>query len=184
MKESQLICQLQKKNPDSLRKLISIYQGYVSAIIRNIGRNTLTENDIEELAADVFLAVWQTADKLQTGKIRPYLAAIARNKTKSRLRTQKETVPLEDTMILETADLQEEVEHILLAEALSDTIKCLPKQDSEILLRHYYYYQKISEIAEEMQLSQSAVKVRLHRARNKLKQLLIERGYSYETELI
>lgn len=184
MRENRLIQQLQKKEPEALRQLIETYQGYVYAIVRNITRNALTEDDAEELAADVFLAVWQTADKLEAGKVRPYLAAIARNKAKSRLRVRKETVPLEDTMILETADLQEEVEHTLLAEALRDTMQALPEEDSEVLIRHYYYYQQIAEIAEEMNLSPSAVKVRLHRARKKLKQLLVERGYTYETELI
>ena len=43
---------------------------------------------------------------------------------------------------------------------------------------------QVIEIAKEMGLSSSAVKVRLHRSRNKLKQLLIERGYTYETESI
>lgn len=184
VKERKLIKQLQERDPDALRKLIDTYQGYVAAIIRNIGRGVLTQNDTEELAADVFLAAWQTADKLQEGKVQPYLAAIARNKTKSRLRTQKESVSLEDTMVIEAADLQEEVEHTLLAEALRDTIMSLPEQDGEVLIRHYYYYQQIAEIAREMNTSPSAVKVRLHRARKKLKQLLIERGYTYETESI
>lgn len=181
MNERLLIQQLQAHEPDALRKLISSYQGYVCTIIRNIGRNILTENDTEELAADVFIAAWQTADKIQTGKLRPYLAAVARNKTKSRLRSQHESVPLEDTMIIETADLQADVEHTLLAEALRDTIGSLPEQDSEVLIRYYYYYQQIAEIADEMKLSPDAVKVRLHRARKKLKQLLVERGYTYET---
>lgn len=184
MRERVLLQQLREKDPTALRKLIDSYQCYVAAIIRNIGRGILTENDTEELTADVFLAAWRTADKMQEGKVQPYLAAIARNKAKSRLRSQKEAVPLEDTMVIEAADLQEEVEHTLLAEALRDAISSLSKQDGEVLIRYYYYYQQTSEIAEEMGLSSSAVKVRLHRARNKLKQLLIERGYTYETESI
>lgn len=184
MRERMLISQLQAKDPIALKKLIDSYQCYVVSIIRNIGRGALNQNDIEELAADVFLAAWQTADKMQEGKLQPYIAAIARNKTKSRLRGCKESVPLEDTMVIEAEDLQEEVEHTLLAEALRDAIASLPKQDGEVLIRYYYYYQQIAEIAQEMELSSSAVKVRLHRARNKLKQLLIERGYTYETESI
>lgn len=184
MRERMLINQLRAKDPAALRKLIDSYQCYVVSIIRNIGRGALNENDTEELAADVFLAVWQTADKIQEGKLQPYIAAIARNETKSRLRSLKESVSLEDTIVIEAADLQEEVEHTLLAEALRDAIESLPKQDGEVLIRYYYYYQQVIEIAKEMGLSSSAVKVRLHRSRNKLKQLLIERGYTYETESI
>lgn len=181
MNEEQLIHQLKAQKPDALRRLISAYQGYVCAIIHNIGRNILTGNDAEEIAADVFLAVWQTADKIQTGKLRSYLAAVARNKTKSRLRSLHESVPLEEDVIIDTSDLEADVEHTLLAEVLRDTIESLPKQDSEVLIRFYYYYQRTAEIADEMNLTADAVKVRLHRARKKLKQLLVERGYTYET---
>lgn len=183
MRESRLITLLQLQKPEGLQALISTYQAYVSIIIRNITRSSLSEQDVEELTADTFFAVWQTTDKLQAGKVRAYLAAIARNKAKSRLRSLSETIPLEEeAILLETADLEQEVEHTLLSEALQDTITTLSATDRDVLIRYYYYYQRIPEIAEELQLSVSAVKVRLHRARKKLKQLLIERGYVYETE--
>lgn len=182
MRESRLITLLQLQKPEGLQVLISTYQAYVGTIIRNITRSSLSEQDVEELTADTFFAVWQTTDKLQAGKVRAYLAAIARNKAKSRLRSLSETIPLEEeAILLETADLEQEVEHTLLSEALQDTITTLSATDRDVLIR-YYYYQRIPEIAEELQLSVSAVKVRLHRARKKLKQLLIERGYVYETE--
>lgn len=184
MRERALISQLCEKDPNALKKLIDSYSGYVAAIIRNISRGILSEDDIEEIAADVFLAVWNTADKMRDGKVQPYLAAITRNKTKSCLRSRKDTIPIEDTMIIDAADLQEEVEKTLLAETIRDAIAMLNDQDGEVLIRYYYYYQQIQEIAKEMNLSSNAVKVRLHRARKKLKDLLIERGYTYETEFI
>lgn len=183
MRESRLITLLQSQKPEGLQALMATYQAYVGTIIRNITRSSLSEQDVEELTADTFFVVWQTTDKLQAGKVRAYLAAIARNKAKSRLRSLSETIPLEEeAILLETADLEQEVEHTLLSEALQDTIRNLSVTDRDILIRYYYYYQRIPEIAEELQLSVSAVKVRLHRARKKLKQLLIERGYVYETE--
>lgn len=76
------------------------------------------------------------------------------------------------------------MEHTLLAEALQDTLQALSENDRDVLIRYYYYYQHVPEIAAELHLSAAAVKVRLHRARKKLKQLLMERGYVYETESI
>lgn len=86
MRESRLITLLQLQKPEGLQALMATYQAYVGTIIRNITRNSLSEQDVEELTADTFFAVWQTTDKLQAGKVRAYLAAIARNKAKSRLR--------------------------------------------------------------------------------------------------
>lgn len=183
MQENRLIRHLQRKNPKALQALMTEYGAYVGTIIRNITRTALTEADVEELTADTFFAVWQTAEKLECGKVRAYLAAIARNKAKSRLRGQKVLLPLEeDMLLLSDWDLEQDVEQTLLTELLHDLMQLLSESDREILIRYYYYYQKLSEIAAETELTENNVKVRLHRTRKKLKQLLIERGYSYETE--
>ena len=130
MRESRLITLLQSQKPEGLQALMATYQAYVGTIIRNITRSSLSEQDVEELTADTFFAVWQTTDKLQAGKVRAYLAAIARNKAKSRLRSLSETIPLEEeAILLETADLEQEVEHTLLSEALQDTITTLSATD-------------------------------------------------------
>ena len=57
MRESRLITLLQLQKPEGLQALISTYQAYVGTIIRNITRSSLSEQDVEELTADTFLAV-------------------------------------------------------------------------------------------------------------------------------
>lgn len=49
--------------------------------------------------------------------------------------------------------------------------------DREIFLRHYYYYQTVTCIADEMKLSPSSIKSRLARGRQKLKKYLHKGGY-------
>ena len=133
MRESRLITLLQLQKPEGLQALMATYQAYVGTIIRNITRNSLSEQDVEELTADTFFAVWQTTDKLQAGKVRAYLAAIARNKAKSRLRSLSETIPLEEeAILLETADLEQEVEHTLLYN--NDTFGNRPRCFNSLLL--------------------------------------------------
>ena len=47
----------------------------------------LTEEDIEELAADVFLSIWNSSERLEPGRpVKPYLAQITRNAAIGRLR--------------------------------------------------------------------------------------------------
>ena len=129
MRESRLITLLQSQKPVGLQALMATYQAYVGTIIRNITRSSLSEQDVEELTADTFFAVWQTTDKLQAGKVRAYLAAIARNKAKSRLRSLSETIPLEEeAILLETADLEQEVEHN------NDTFGNRPRYFNSLLL--------------------------------------------------
>lgn len=49
-----------------------------------------------------------------------------------------------------------------------------------MFLRHYYYGQSVSEIGAAMGRNPATIKTRLHRGRKKLKELLLERGYSCE----
>ena len=52
--------------------------------------------------------------------------------------------------------------------------------DSEIVLRHYYYYQSSSKISDIMGINVETVKTKIRRAKVKLKKLLEERGVSNE----
>ena len=56
----------------------------------------------------------------------------------------------------------------------------LTAKDREILVRYYYCYETVRQIAETLCLSESAVKMRMSRARKRLQQELIARGYAYE----
>lgn len=162
MQERILIRRLKQHQPQALEELIETYSPYVGTIVRNIIGKYLSESDVEELTADVFLAVWEHTDQLKAGKLTAYLAAIARNRAKNRIRGYHETVNLEDMI------------EIGSGEDLEDAI------DRKILVRYYYCYETVRQIAETLCLSESAVKMRMSRARKRLQQELIARGYAYE----
>ena len=68
--------------------------------------------DVEELTADVFLALWAHAGELDPEQgLRPWLGAVARNRAMDWLRTHKEAAPLpEDAAAPGCADPQAEAE--------------------------------------------------------------------------
>lgn len=96
MQERNLIRRLKQHQPQALEELIQTYSPYVGTIVRNIIGKYLSESDVEELTADVFVAVWEHADQVKPGKLTGFLAAIARNRAKNRIRSYHETVDLED----------------------------------------------------------------------------------------
>lgn len=170
MQERILIRRLKQHQPQALEELIKTYSPYVGTIVRNIIGKYLSESDVEELTADVFLAVWEHTDQLKAGKLTAYLAAIARNRAKNRIRGYHETVNLEDMIEIGSGeDLEDAIDRKILGELLR-----------EILVRYYYCYENVRQIAETLCLSESAVKMRMSRARKKLQQELIARGYAYE----
>lgn len=163
MQERSLIRRLKQHQPQALEELITTYSPYVGTIIRNIIGKYLAEPDVEELTADVFLA------------------AIARNRAKNRIRSYHETVNLEDLVeIGSEEDVEGSIDQKILGELLQDVLDTLSAKDREILVRYYYCYEPVRQIAGTLHMSESAVKMRMSRARKKLQQELVERGYAYE----
>ena len=130
------------------------------------------------MVSDVFLAAWNQAEQLEAGCVKQWLAAVARNKAKNKLRQIGRELPLEEDYLEipggnDPADAAEKAEECAM---VTDAVNSLEKQDRELFLRHYYYAQTVSEISKDMALNESTVKTRLRRGRMKLKDLLMRRG--------
>ncbi len=180
MDEKQALRAVRNGNAEALGWLIDRYTPYVNAIFRRILPGA-PEADAEELAADVFLALWHHADKVKPECIRPWLGAVARNKAKNQLRQQSAQSPLEeDQLLLEFDPLQSDAERRELQRAVKTAVLQLGAPDREIFLRHYYYFETVGAIAETMQMNESTVKSRLRRGREKLKTILIQGGFADE----
>ena len=175
MTESKALRLLQQGSADALRWFIGKYTPYVSTIIYNIIGSHMSTADVEEVASDVFFALWENADKINSESARGYLGAIARNKAKNKFREAGFDLPLDEGLyISEDLPLDEQYMDQQLQAVVRQEVLAMPEPDREILLRYYYYYQPIPRIAREMRISQSSIKVRLHRARNTLRSTLTD----------
>ena len=180
MKDEEIVRCLQNGKENGLEALIDKYAAYVGTVIRRVILPELSENDVEELASDVFIAVWRSPGKLTGENLRPYLAAAARNKALSRLRTSRQWQPIEEESLSANGDFENEADRHLLAEALSAALKEMEAPDRDILVGTYYYCRSLKETAAELGITEGAAKTRLFRARERLKKILTERGIVYE----
>ena len=98
MQDKEIVRLLKSGKVRGIESLMDKYAAYVGTIIRRIVLPALSESDVEELSADVFTAVWRNPTSVTADNIKSYLAAAARNKALSRLRTIKEWQPLEDEL--------------------------------------------------------------------------------------
>ena len=180
--EKTLLTGLKKRRHGSLEKAIDLYTPYVAAVVYNTAGHALSKEDIEEVVSDVFLSLWKNAETLDTEKdsIRAYLAAIARNCAKNKLRTIRPHEEINENIVSAYKTPQEDIEEQEKRALLTELIKNLGEPDSEIFLRYYYYEERISKIAAVTGLHVSNVKTRLSRGRKKIKELLINRRYGNE----
>ena len=167
--EEKLVKALRRGELSALEELLDRYTPYVSSVIARILRGR--QADVEELTADVFLAAWDNRAKLQPGKVKGYLGAIARNRAFNLLRASRESLPLEDdVLLLETEG----------PDRALDKKETARVDNQELFVRHYYYGQTVQEAAEAMGLNQSTAKTWLRRGRETLKTMLKKEGYGNE----
>ncbi len=186
MADNVIIEKLKQRDEQGFSMLLDKYSAYVSAIIANLSRESLLREDIEELAADVFVAVWNSAERLRAGRaLKPYLAQIARNATFSRLRRSGlETVPLDEDIL--TLSKESQPDELAFQreqqEIINEAADSFGEPDREIFIRFYFYGERVREIGTKLNVIEATVKTKLRRCRMKIQSLFEERGYCYEDE--
>lgn len=68
MREETILRKMRAGDPAGLEALMDHYLPYVSAVVWNILRGSMSPEDGEETASDVFLAAWEQADDLRPGQ--------------------------------------------------------------------------------------------------------------------
>ena len=134
MDERKIIARLKKGDSMALALLIEKYTPYLHAIVSNIMGGLVPEEDREEIISESFISLWYNRDKVQPGKLKAYLAAIARSKAISRLRVLKIYEPLEDDLLVSEC---REAEYVLLCSEMAAVVRgavnSLPEPDREYL---------------------------------------------------
>ena len=182
MDEDKLVKALKKGSTEALSEIILHYTPFVSSIIRRILKDR--SGEWEELTQDVFLALWDNRKKLDKVNIKPYLAAIARNKAFSLLRRYREELPLDDDILIyDNENIELKIEQKELNKLVKEALDSLPKEHRELFIRHYYYGQTVAEAAREMDINESTAKSWLKRGREKLRVILAEKGIESEKVL-
>jgi RNA polymerase sigma-70 factor (ECF subfamily) len=179
--DSFYISGIKNGNERALEGVIDKYSAYVCTIARNTLGRSVSHEDIEEIASDVFLALWENAERIRNDSLKGYLGRTAHNMALNRLRKICETLPLE-----EAADISDDkpVEEFVISEEekklVQEAILSMNSPDREIFIRYYYNSETAADVAVNTGLTEAAVKHRLARGREKLRQNIIKEGYVLE----
>jgi RNA polymerase sigma-70 factor (ECF subfamily) len=169
------------KNERALETVIDKYSAYVCTIARNTLGQSVSHEDIEEIASDVFLALWENAGNIRNDSLKAYLGRTAHNMAVNRLRSICETLPLEEAAeVSENADVLETVISDEERRLVQNAILSMESPDREIFIRYYYNSETAADVAVNTGLTEAAVKHRLSRGRQKLRQNIVKEGYILE----
>ena len=168
MTEEQLIASVKAGNVHAYRSLVSMYQSLVFTMVY---RRVNSREDAEEIAQDVFVKAYKYIASFKgDAKFSTWLCSIANNSTSTFLSKRK----LVFNALNERHEQQQD--HQILSTPEEEQLKLiekamlkLPADDAQIISLFYQGEQSLAEIADILQMETNAVKVKLHRARVKLK---------------
>jgi RNA polymerase sigma factor, sigma-70 family len=140
--------------------------------------------DAEECVSDTYLAAWNAIPPEEPVYLFAYLAAICRNKALSML-SRENTQKRRGELVTLTAELEQcipdnrremEQDAREIGEALSRFLEGLGEENRRLFLRRYWYAESVKEVAQNCGVSESKVKMSLHRTRKKLREFLQKEG--------
>lgn len=172
-----------KNNKLDIESLMDLYYNYIYIIVKNSVSIIITDEDIEEIISDVFLAVWRNYSNLNKHtKIKQYLTGISNNVIKNKYRSTKLNYSISDytDLLISNDNLEKISEEKEQNKIIIDTLKNMKEDEYTIFMMFYYQNKKIKEISKSLNMSESNVKVNLHRIRKIIKESLKDGGYSYE----
>ncbi|TKR33729.1 sigma-70 family RNA polymerase sigma factor [Luteimonas gilva] len=165
---------------DAYGRIVAACQNTVTAVALAITHDVPTSEDI---AQEAFLSAWQHLKRLQNpASFLPWLRQITRNLARDHLRANRqrpldgETAELAIALAADPAPtpaqkiIEDERER-----AAAELISALPEDSREILLLFYREGQSSQQVAALLGLSDAAVRKRLSRARQDLREDLLKR---------
>jgi RNA polymerase sigma factor (sigma-70 family) len=169
MEELQIIERIQKGDTNAFSYLVTKYQDVVFSIALKVLKN---RDNAEEVAQETFIKAFQSISSFRgKSKFSTWLYSIAYNTCITSVRKKK--VPTTNIDQIGVNDEEEGWDDFDLtaeerSKMLEISLKKLPDDDYTLVILYYYEEQNIDDISQIVGLSESNVKVKLHRARKKL----------------
>ena len=175
LNDNELISKVLSGDQQAYAGLVNRYQNYVFTLALRFTKN---REDAEEVSQDIFIKAYRAlADFRGASKFSTWLYTIVNTTCITFLRKKRlEVHSLDNEKVFEVADNQDSGMRANLVEQKSrlamvnKAIKLLSTDDAEVITLFYKGEQTLEEIAQILGIEANTVKVRLHRARTRLKE--------------
>lgn len=186
--DNEVISRVLQGEQGAYAELVNRYQGYVFTLVL---RMIKSREDAEEIAQDVFVKAYRAlADFRGESKFSTWLYTIVNTTCITFLRKKKlEVHSLDNEKTFEVADSKDSgfraniIEQKSRVNMVNEAIAMLNPDDAEIITLFYKAEQNLEEIARILAIEANTAKVRLHRARARLKEKM-EKHFSEEVKNI
>lgn len=181
MSDDQIIELFWKRSEDAIAETDAAYGRKLRILSNRILQN---QEDMEEVVSDTYMKTWESIPTNRPRYFYAYIAAICRHLSLNVLnwnqaaKRRAEIVAITDEMEQCLPDPAQErtLRGKEIGKALDGFLETLPKDSRIIFLRRYWYAESVADIAKRFDMTESKVKMQLHRTRGKLKDYLEKEG--------
>lgn len=175
LNDNEIISKVLNGDQQAYAGLVNRYQNYVFTLTMRFTKN---REDAEEVSQDIFIKAYRSlADFRGASKFSTWLYTIVNTSCITFLRKKKlEVHSLDNEKVFEAADNQDSgmranlVEQKSRVAMVTNAINLLSADDAEVITLFYKAEQTLEEIAAILHVEPNTAKVRLHRARTRLKE--------------
>jgi RNA polymerase sigma factor (sigma-70 family) len=186
--DTELISKILQGDQAIFAQLVERYQNYVFTLVL---RFTDSREDAEEISQDIFVKAYRSlADFRGESKFSTWLYTIVRTSCITFLRKKKlDTTSIDNERTFLQLENRESgfsantIEQKSRHAMVNDAIRLLSPDDAQLITLFYKGEQSLEEIGRIMGLEPNTVKVKLHRARHRLKEKM-EKYFSHEVREI
>ena len=179
MDDNEIIALFESRSEDAIAELDSKYGRLCRKLARDI---THSDEDGEECVSDAMLAVWNKIPPEKPNPLIAYLLRIVRNLAIKKFRsshTKKrdggEVLCIDELCEVLTFN-ENEFDEAELSAIIDRFLTSLSRTDRVIFMRRYWFGESVRAIADGFGMSESAVKVKLFRTRDRMKAYLNKEG--------
>lgn len=164
---------------------LSLTQEKYGKLCHSVALNILgNHEDTEECVNDTYLQAWNAIPPERPNLLGAYLCRIVRNLAINRYRADRRDKRGAGQTALALDELTECVsdgsgslcDEVTLRDALNTFLRTMPDLTRRVFVQRYWYVRPVADIAAEFGMSESRVKMILHRTRNRLREHLNKEG--------
>ena len=156
-------------------KFQDLYDSYVTEVYRFALWLSGDSSEAEDIASETFIRAWAHHTKIRTETLKAYLFTISRNIYLGHKRKRKPQVVLEDIYPDPAPGPVRKIESQLKLRRVQNILQTLPEIDRAAFVLRVQHVLPYEEIARVLELSPTALRVKVYRVRKKLIAACIER---------
>lgn len=163
--------------PDALEKLMTCYG---SQVLRTAFFYLGDRHLAEDISQEVFLRAYRSWQNFRgDSSVKTWLLKITVNLCRDKLRSKSSFEQPNDPVLLQRClpVSEDGVSERLNKAVVLKNVLALPLPYQEVLYHYYYLDLTTQKIAEVIGVSEGTIKSRLHRAKERLKELLMKEGF-------